>query len=115
MPKTDLAREGFFNDNATAAMQAHCDPPETSPLSRSIATRVVDRITYLLVRVLICVVQSLPRSTCESMARNWSDFLANRVKIRRHVVRDKQIGNAIALLQIHQQIHNLRLNRNVKR
>ena len=88
MPKTDLAREDFFNDNAAAAMQAQCDPPETRPLSRSITTRVVDRITYLLVRVLICVVQSLPRSTCESMARNWSDFLANRVKIRRHVVRD---------------------------
>ena len=57
-------------------------------MPRPLATRVVDSIVYAAVRVLICVVQSLPRSSCERFARNWSDFLANRVKIRRRVVRD---------------------------
>jgi len=57
-------------------------------MPRPLANRIVDRIAYGAVRVLICVVQSLPRSTCERFARNWSDFLANRVKIRRRVVRD---------------------------
>jgi KDO2-lipid IV(A) lauroyltransferase len=57
-------------------------------MSRPLATRIVDRVVYAAVRVLICLVQSLPRSTCERFARNWSDFLANRVKIRRRVVRD---------------------------
>jgi len=57
-------------------------------VSRSLATRAVDVAAYAAVRVLICVVQSLPRSTCERCARSWSDFLANRVRIRRRVVRD---------------------------
>ena len=57
-------------------------------MSRPLATRIVDRLAYVAVRILICVVQSLPRSTCQRLARNWSDFIANRVKIRRRVVRD---------------------------
>jgi KDO2-lipid IV(A) lauroyltransferase len=57
-------------------------------VSRSLASRVADRLVYGAVRVLICVVQSLPRDSCERFARNWSDFLANRVKIRRRVVRE---------------------------
>ena len=48
----------------------------------------VDAIAYAAVRVLICVVQSLPRQTCERVARSWSYFLANRLRIRRGVVRD---------------------------
>jgi len=36
---------------------------------------------------VMCVLQSLPRESCERFARRWSDFLANRVKIRRSVVR----------------------------
>ena len=48
----------------------------------------VDAVAYAAVRVLICVVQSLPRETCERVARSWSDFLANRLRIRRGVVRD---------------------------
>ncbi|MFO0423314.1 MAG: hypothetical protein ACK52C_06605, partial [Planctomycetia bacterium] len=57
-------------------------------MSRPLATRLADAAAYAAVRVAICVVQSLPRSTCERVARSWSDFLANRVKIRRRVVRD---------------------------
>jgi KDO2-lipid IV(A) lauroyltransferase len=48
----------------------------------------VDAVAYAAVRVLICVVQSLPRETCERVARSWSHFLANRLRIRRGVVRD---------------------------
>jgi len=40
------------------------------------------------VRVLICVIQALPRATCERWARSLSDLLANRMRIRRAVVRD---------------------------
>ena len=57
-------------------------------MSRPLATRLADAAVYAAVRVAICVLQSLPRSTCERVARSWSDFLANRVKIRRRVVRD---------------------------
>jgi len=56
--------------------------------SRPLGARILDRTAYVAVRVVICVVQALPRSTCERFARRWSDFLANRVKIRRRVVRD---------------------------
>ena len=56
-------------------------------MSRSIAQHVGDVAAYAAVRVAICVIQSLPRQTCERFARSWSDFLANRVKIRREVVR----------------------------
>jgi len=58
------------------------------PVSRSLLSRLTDRAVYVAVRVLICIVQSLPRSSCERMARRWSDFLANRIKIRRRVVRE---------------------------
>jgi KDO2-lipid IV(A) lauroyltransferase len=57
-------------------------------MRRSLTTQVVDWITYVAVRVAICVVQSLPRSFCERFARRASNFLANRVKIRRQVVRE---------------------------
>ena len=60
----------------------------TSRPSRPLATRFTDAIAYAAVRVVICIVQSLPRRTCERFARRWSDFLANRVKIRRRVVRE---------------------------
>lgn len=55
---------------------------------RSLATRCLDRIVYGAVRVLICVIQSLPRDACERGARSLSNLLANRMRIRRHVVRD---------------------------
>lgn len=55
---------------------------------RTLGSRAVDRLTYIAVRVAICVVQALPRPFLERQARSWSDFLANRVKIRRTVVRD---------------------------
>jgi len=55
---------------------------------RTLGSRVVDRLTYIAVRVAICIVQALPRPFLERQARSWSDFLANRVKIRRTVVRD---------------------------
>ncbi|NDC54157.1 MAG: lipid A biosynthesis acyltransferase [Planctomycetia bacterium] len=55
---------------------------------RPLAVRLGDAVAYVAVRTLICVVQALPRPTCERLARDWSDFLANRVKIRRRVVRE---------------------------
>jgi Kdo2-lipid IVA lauroyltransferase/acyltransferase len=57
-------------------------------MPRSLTTQCVDWIAYVAVRVAICVVQSLPRSSCERFARGASNFLANRVKIRRQVVRE---------------------------
>ncbi len=55
---------------------------------RSLATNAIDWLAYIAVRVAICIVQALPRPFLERQARGWSDFLANRVKIRRTVVRD---------------------------
>ena len=57
-------------------------------MRRSLATRMTDALAYVAVRVVVCIVQSLPRSTCERFARSWADVLANRVKIRRSVVRE---------------------------
>ncbi len=54
----------------------------------SILQRVGDVGVYVLVRVAICIIQSLPRDWCERRARKWSDILANRIKIRRQVVRE---------------------------
>ena len=56
--------------------------------SRTLKARVSDWMTYVVVRVGICIVQSLPRSFLERQARKWSYFLAYRVNIRRDVVRD---------------------------
>ncbi|MCE9629837.1 MAG: lysophospholipid acyltransferase family protein [Planctomycetia bacterium] len=55
---------------------------------RTLATRCLDRIVYAAVRVSICIIQSLPRSTCERAAKRLSSLLANRVRIRRAVVRE---------------------------
>jgi Kdo2-lipid IVA lauroyltransferase/acyltransferase len=55
---------------------------------RTLATRCLDRLVYGAVRVAICVVQALPRSLCERAARRLSGLLANRLRIRRTVVRD---------------------------
>jgi len=57
-------------------------------MRRSLPTRITDGLAYAAVRVLICIIQSLPRATCARVARASADFLANRVKIRRSVVRD---------------------------
>ncbi len=59
-----------------------------APTPRSSLARLADLAAYVAVRVLICVIQSLPRATCERWARSISAFLANRVRIRRTVVRD---------------------------
>jgi KDO2-lipid IV(A) lauroyltransferase len=56
--------------------------------SRSFTTHVADVAAYVAVRVAICVVQSLPRSTCERWARWLGGFLAHRVRIRHEVVRE---------------------------
>ncbi|MBM4023570.1 MAG: hypothetical protein FJ284_15275, partial [Planctomycetes bacterium] len=58
------------------------------PRRRSLATKVTDLAAYAVVRVAICIVQSLPRSTCERWARTLSELLANWIRIRRTVVRD---------------------------
>jgi KDO2-lipid IV(A) lauroyltransferase len=55
---------------------------------RTLSTRIVDWLAYVAVRVAICVVQSLPLSTCERIARSSSNLLANRLRIRRDIVRD---------------------------
>ena len=57
-------------------------------MARPLTTRLTDWLAYVAVRVGICVVQSLPRSTCERLARSLSNLLANRLRIRRRVVRD---------------------------
>jgi len=57
-------------------------------LARSLSTRCVDLLAYAAVRVVICIIQALPRDRCEQWARRLSDLLANRVRIRRQVVRD---------------------------
>lgn len=57
-------------------------------MHRPLFTRLVDWLAYVAVRVGICVVQSLPRSSCERFARSASNLLANRLRIRRGVVRD---------------------------
>jgi KDO2-lipid IV(A) lauroyltransferase len=56
--------------------------------ARPLATRLVDLAAYTAVRVAICVIQALPRSASERWARSISDLLANRMRIRRTVVRD---------------------------
>lgn len=56
--------------------------------NRPLQTRCIDRLAYGAVRVLICIVQALPRSLCERGARRLSGVLAHRLRIRRQVVRD---------------------------
>jgi len=55
---------------------------------RSLLHRITDRITYVAVRVAICVVQALPRPACERGARGLARFLGRSVRIRRSVVRE---------------------------
>ena len=55
---------------------------------RSRVSRCIDAAVYVAVRVAICVVQSLPRDACERFARRVAPLLADRVRIRRDVVRD---------------------------
>ena len=55
---------------------------------RTLRTKVTDWITYVIVRVVICIVQSLPRQFLEQQARKLSYFLTYRVNIRRDVVHD---------------------------
>ncbi|MFM1904284.1 MAG: hypothetical protein RLZZ440_2184 [Planctomycetota bacterium] len=57
-------------------------------VSRSLATRCTDLAAYVAVRVAICFVQAVPRPTCERWARSLSRLLANRLRIRRGVVRE---------------------------
>jgi len=59
-----------------------------APAARTLAIRLVDLAAYTAVRVAICVIQALPRQACERWARSASHLLANRIRIRRNVVRD---------------------------
>jgi KDO2-lipid IV(A) lauroyltransferase len=61
---------------------------ESPCVSRSLANRLTDRLTYVAVRVAICVIQALPRPACEQGAQSLARFIARRVKIRRSVVRE---------------------------
>jgi len=55
---------------------------------RPLAARAADLAVYAAVRVVICVIQALPRQTCERGARHLARLVARRVRIRRGVVRD---------------------------
>jgi lauroyl/myristoyl acyltransferase len=55
---------------------------------RSLATRCTDRLAYAAVRLVICVIQALPRRFCERAARRLSRLLAHRLWIRRQVIGD---------------------------
>ena len=55
---------------------------------RSPATRAADLAAYLAVRIAICVVQALPRPTCERWARGLAGLFAHRIGIRGPVVRE---------------------------
>jgi KDO2-lipid IV(A) lauroyltransferase len=55
---------------------------------RAWQTRITDVAAYAAVRVAICIVQSLPRPFLERQAAGLARFLANRLRIRRGVVRD---------------------------
>ena len=57
-------------------------------MTRTLRQRAIDRAVYIAVRVVICVIQAMPRSTSERLARQLSVILANRLRIRRTVVRD---------------------------
>lgn len=57
-------------------------------MSRTLASRIGDRLTYGAVRVAICVIQALPRPACERGARTLARFIARSVRIRRSVVRE---------------------------
>jgi KDO2-lipid IV(A) lauroyltransferase len=61
-------------------------------VARTFPRRLLDLAVYAAVRTAICIVQSLPRRSCERMARKLSGILANRMKIRRQVVRDNLRG-----------------------
>jgi lauroyl/myristoyl acyltransferase len=67
---------------------------------RPILTRCIDRLAYGAVRVLICIVQALPRDFCERGARRLSGILANRLRIRRQVVRDNLRSSFPALTAV---------------
>jgi KDO2-lipid IV(A) lauroyltransferase len=54
---------------------------------RPLLTRVADVAAYAAVRVAVCVIQSLPRRTCERWARSLSAVIAHRLRIRREIVR----------------------------
>jgi KDO2-lipid IV(A) lauroyltransferase len=58
------------------------------PKNRTLLTHATDLAAYAAVRVAICVVQALPRTACERWARGLSHLLANRIRIRRSIVRD---------------------------
>ena len=57
-------------------------------MTRTLRQRAIDRAVYIAVRVVICVIQAMPRSTSERLALQLSVILANRLRIRRTVVRD---------------------------
>ena len=64
------------------------DKPKKPKRRRTLLTNIGDLAAYAAVRVAICIVQALPRPLCERGARRLSAILANRLRIRREVVRD---------------------------
>jgi KDO2-lipid IV(A) lauroyltransferase len=62
-------------------------------MTRTFRQRVLDRAVYIAVRVLICVIQAIPRQTSERLAKHLSVILAHRLRIRRKVVR-QNLANA---------------------
>jgi KDO2-lipid IV(A) lauroyltransferase len=53
---------------------------------RSLATRCADAAVYVAVRVVICVIQALPRPALERWARRASYLIARHLPLRRDVV-----------------------------
>ena len=57
-------------------------------MARSVFERMRHRAEYAAARTAICIIQALPRSTCERAARWLAGILGDRIRIRRRVVRE---------------------------
>lgn len=64
--------------------------------------RVTDGLAYLLVRLLICLVQSLRIETCEVAARWLAFMLSEWLPLRRSVI-DENLANAFPTLEASQR------------
>ena len=50
--------------------------------------KITNWLTYLLVRMLICIIQSLPLRHCQGFSRFMSSVAWQRLRIRRQVIED---------------------------
>jgi KDO2-lipid IV(A) lauroyltransferase len=68
-------------------------PKAAPPKSATRRSRVVDYGVYLIARVLICVIQSLPLTACGQLARRLAFILHDVLNIRRNVI-DENLRHA---------------------